>query len=193
MFGSSRNRSRFPRMKILAGYSPYSHFILGCFRVNIELIQVKRLKIVHTFVHRFKIIFVTERTNFPTPPLPNVHFPLRHKMAGILKVAAFFGICTAFAAVLIAWSLKGNFVPESVRGKKVVICGASTGIGEELAYQYAKLGAKLLLVARREEALQKVVARCEELGAQTANYVVADLSSLEAARNLAAVRNAVQL
>ena len=190
MFGSSRNRSRFPRMKILAGYS---HFILGCFRVNIKLIQVKRLKIVHTFVHRFKIIFVTERTNFPTPPLPNVHFPFRHKMAGILKVAAFFGICTAFAAVLIAWSLKGNFVPESVRGKKVVICGASTGIGEELAYQYAKLGAKLLLVARREEALQKVVARCEELGAQTADYVVADLSSLEAAKNLAAVRNAVQL
>jgi len=109
-------------------------------------------------------------------------------MAGILKLAAVFGICTAFAAVLIAWYLKGNFDPESVRGKKVVICGASTGIGEELAYQYAKLGAQVLLVARREEVLKKVVARCAELGAQTANYVVADLSSLEAAKNLAAVR-----
>ena len=108
-------------------------------------------------------------------------------MAGVLKVAAFFGICTAFAAVLIAWYLKGNFVPESVRGKKVVICGASTGIGEELAYQYAKLGAQLLLVARREETLKKVVARCGELGAETANYFVADLSSLEAAKRLAAV------
>ena len=114
-------------------------------------------------------------------------------MAGILKVAALFGICTAFAAVLIAWYLKESFDPESVRGKKVVICGASTGIGEELAYQYAKLGAQLLLVARREEVLKKVVARCEELGAETANYVVADLSSLEAAKNLADVRNAVQL
>ena len=108
-------------------------------------------------------------------------------MAGVLKVAAFFGICTAFAAVLIAWYLKGNFVPESVRGKKVVICGASTGIGEELAYQYAKLGAKLLLVARREEALKKVVPRCGELGAETATYFVADLSSLEVAKSLAAV------
>jgi len=116
-------------------------------------------------------------------------------MAGTLKVAAFFGItvCTALAAVLIAWYLKENFDPESVRGKKVVICGASTGIGEELAYQYAKLGAKLLLVARREEALKKVLARCEELGAQNANYAVADLSSLEAAKNLVTVCSAVQL
>ena len=115
-------------------------------------------------------------------------------MAGTPKVAAFFGIiCTALAAVLIAWYLKENFDPESVRGKKVVICGASTGIGEELAYQYAKLGAKLLLVARREEALKKVIARCEELGAQNANYVVADLSSLEAAKNLVTVCSAVQL
>ena len=105
----------------------------------------------------------------------------------VLKVAAFLGISTALVAVLIAWYMKENFDPETVRGKKVVICGASTGIGEELAYQYAKLGAQLLLVARREEQLKKVVARCGELGAQTANYVVADLSSLEAAKHLAAV------
>jgi len=108
-------------------------------------------------------------------------------MAGLLRVAAFFGFCAALAAVLIAWCLKENFDPESVRGKKVVICGASTGIAEELAYQYAKLGAQLLLVARREETLKKIVARCGELGAGTVNYFVADLSSLEAAKLLAAV------
>ena len=108
-------------------------------------------------------------------------------MAVLLKVVAFLGISTALVAVLIAWYMKENFDPETVRGKKVVICGASTGIGEELAYQYAKLGARLLLVARREAELKKVVARCGELGAQRANYVVADLSSLEAAKHLAAV------
>ncbi|KAL9957815.1 hypothetical protein ACROYT_G034763 [Oculina patagonica] len=107
-------------------------------------------------------------------------------MASLLKIAAFFGICSALLAVLIAWYMKENFDPETVRGKKVVICGASTGIGEELAYQYSKLGAQLLLVARREEVLKKVVARCGELGAESANYVVADLSSLEAAKHLAA-------
>ncbi|KAJ7392063.1 hypothetical protein OS493_015009 [Desmophyllum pertusum] len=110
-------------------------------------------------------------------------------MAVLLKVAVFVGICTALVAVLVAWYTKENFDPETVRGKKVVICGASTGIGEELAYQYAKLGAQLLLVARREEALKKVVVRCGELGAQQANYVVADLSSLEAAKHLAAETN----
>ena len=106
-----------------------------------------------------------------------------------LKVAAFLGIITALVAVLIAWYMNENFDLETLRGKKVVICGASTGIGEELAYQYAKLGAQLLLVARREEELKKVVALCGELGAQTANYVVADLSSLEAAKYLAEVRS----
>lgn len=45
----------------------------------------------------------------------------------------------------------------------------------------------MLLVARREAVLRKVVARCGELGAQTASYVVADLSSLEGAKHLAAV------
>lgn len=107
----------------------------------------------------------------------------------VLKVAAFLGIVIALVAVLIAWYTRENFDPETLRGKKVVICGASTGIGEELAYQYAKLGAQLLLVARREEELKKVVARCGDLGAQTANYVVADLSSLEAAKHLAEVRS----
>ncbi|PFX20731.1 corticosteroid 11-beta-dehydrogenase isozyme 1-like [Stylophora pistillata] len=106
-----------------------------------------------------------------------------------LKVAAFLGIITALVAVLIAWYMNENFDLETLRGKKVVICGASTGIGEELAYQYAKLGAQLLLVARREEELKKVVALCGELGAQTANYVVADLSSLEAAKYLAEEAN----
>ena len=33
------------------------------------------------------------------------------------------------------------------------------------------------------------MARCGDLGAQTANYVVADLSSLEAAKHLAEVRS----
>ena len=110
------------------------------------------------------------------------------KMAGVyMWKLVFFGVFTASVAVLIAWYMRESFDPESLRGKKVVICGASTGIGEELAYQYAKFGAQVLLVARREAVLQKVVARCGELGAQTASYVVADLSSLEGAKHLAAV------
>ena len=37
---------------------------------------------------------------------------------------------------------------ESLAGKVIIICGASSGIGEETAYQLAEKGAKLILVAR---------------------------------------------
>ena len=45
---------------------------------------------------------------------------------------------------------------ESVAGKRVVITGASAGIGEQLAYHYARLGAKILVTSRRESALKQV-------------------------------------
>lgn len=55
-------------------------------------------------------------------------------MVGVLKVVVFFGICIVFVVVLIVWYFKGNFVFESVWGKKVVICGVFIGIGEEFVY-----------------------------------------------------------
>ena len=45
---------------------------------------------------------------------------------------------------------------DSVKGKYVIITGASTGIGEELAYQYARLGANIVITARREQRLHEV-------------------------------------
>ena len=38
----------------------------------------------------------------------------------------------------------------------MVITGASTGIGEQLAYEYAKLGANVFITARREKLLKQV-------------------------------------
>jgi short-subunit dehydrogenase len=51
-------------------------------------------------------------------------------------------------------------------GKRIVITGASTGIGEHLAYALARRGAALCLNARRREALDEVARRCESLGAK---------------------------
>jgi short-subunit dehydrogenase len=52
------------------------------------------------------------------------------------------------------------------KDKVVVITGASSGIGEELAYRLAAQGAKLSLAARRTERLEAVRAECEERGVQ---------------------------
>jgi len=49
-------------------------------------------------------------------------------------------------------------------GKVVVITGDSSGAGRAIALELAKEGAHLILAARREEALQEVVAECEEAG-----------------------------
>lgn len=46
--------------------------------------------------------------------------------------------------------------PDSVKGKRVFITGASTGIGEQLAYHYARLGADIVITARRENRLKQV-------------------------------------
>ena len=41
-------------------------------------------------------------------------------------------------------------------GKNIIITGASSGIGEQLAYQYAQYGANVFITARREHRLQQV-------------------------------------
>eukprot|EP00058_Branchiostoma_floridae_P008611 XP_002594099.1 hypothetical protein BRAFLDRAFT_68459 [Branchiostoma floridae] len=81
-------------------------------------------------------------------------------------------------AVGIYWNYDG-FDPESLRGATVVITGFSSGIGEQMAYQYARLGAKILITARREERLKEVVAKAKSLGAQEAHYVAGDMGKAE--------------
>ena len=48
-----------------------------------------------------------------------------------------------------------NFT-ESLEGKNVLLTGASRGIGEQMAYVYARAGANLFITARSEDRLQKV-------------------------------------
>jgi short-subunit dehydrogenase len=66
----------------------------------------------------------------------------------------------------------------SFADKVIVITGASDGIGAELARQLSRDRLKLVLAARRLDALQAVAAQCEALGATT--FVMATDVSVEA-------------
>ena len=60
----------------------------------------------------------------------------------------------------------------------VWITGASSGIGEYLAYELAKAGARLVLTARREQELQRVKKHCLSMFNNTACPITPiDLSS----------------
>ena len=60
--------------------------------------------------------------------------------------------------------------PSPLRGRTVLVTGASSGIGEHTAYAAARAGARLLLVARRAEELDRVAEQVRALGAEVSTY-----------------------
>ncbi|CAN7116484.1 unnamed protein product [Brassica rapa subsp. narinosa] len=67
------------------------------------------------------------------------------------------------------------FVTEDMEDKVVVITGASSAIGEQIAYEYAKRGANLVLVARREQRLRVVSNNARQIGANHVIIIAADV------------------
>ncbi len=65
------------------------------------------------------------------------------------------------------------------KNKVVFLTGASSGIGEALAVAMAKRGAKLGLVARREELLKELAEKCERSGGK-ARYFAVDVTDANA-------------
>ena len=65
--------------------------------------------------------------------------------------------------------------------KKVFITGASSGIGEFLAYAYAKKGYFIGLAARREDKLVQIASKCFELGGEAKCYTL-DVTNSESCK-----------
>lgn len=61
-------------------------------------------------------------------------------------------------------------------GRRILLTGASGGIGRELALQLAPYGTKLLLVARREAELSQLAEKLLQLGADEVLPIVGDVT-----------------
>jgi dehydrogenase/reductase SDR family protein 7B len=99
------------------------------------------------------------------------------------------GVC--MVAVLVGMALTGHwldsaFAREEVKGSKVIVTGASLGVGAALARQYAALGASEIVIAARNEARLNDV-RASILAAYdniTVHVVRADLSNRQSSQAL---------
>ena len=70
----------------------------------------------------------------------------------------------------------------SLKGKIALVTGGSTGIGEMIAEGFLNFGAKVYIVARREQILKKTQERLSKIG--ICDYIVADLGSLKGVETL---------
>lgn len=76
-----------------------------------------------------------------------------------------------------------NYYKNELKGKTVVITGASSGVGRAAAEAFAKEGCNLVLAARGKEALEETAFICRNLGAITLS-VPTDVSNPEQVQKL---------
>jgi short-subunit dehydrogenase len=71
----------------------------------------------------------------------------------------------------------------TLRGKSIVITGASSGIGRATALEMARRGANVVLAARRADRLEQVAAECRAFGVET-RIIVTDVTKEADCRRL---------
>ncbi|KAI3933236.1 hypothetical protein MKW92_016226 [Papaver armeniacum] len=97
---------------------------------------------------------------------------LMHKLLNLfLPAIIFIFLCIAtppyYLFKLINQSLiKPLFFMENMRGKVVLVTGASSGIGEQIVYEYARRQARLVIVARRKILLDEVAKKARGFGSR---------------------------
>ena len=64
---------------------------------------------------------------------------------------------------------------DRLKGKVAIITGATSGMGRDSAYLFAKEGAKVMIVGRDEKRAKEVVENIKKQGGE-ASYVIADMA-----------------
>ncbi|MGY2875165.1 NAD(P)-dependent dehydrogenase (short-subunit alcohol dehydrogenase family) [Marmoricola sp. URHA0025 HA25] len=131
------------------------------------------------------------RVGIPPEVLEHVSFPTVYASSSTQKALAGSGLAVpdleSYAGTL--WSFWEEVLDDSItrdrsavaalKGKTVVITGASSGIGRVVAVQVAKAGAVPILVARGKDKLEETKALIESQGGRAYAYGC-DLSDLQA-------------
>jgi len=101
-------------------------------------------------------------------------------------------VVAGLLALLLNWAYGPGYPATSEEfesaysGKRVVICGASYGIGADIAYEFAKAKAKVVIAARSKSKLDAVAQRCRELGASEVHVIPADFNTMAGSKALVA-------
>ena len=77
-----------------------------------------------------------------------------------------------------------NYNPFTLKGKTVLITGASSGIGLATAIECSKLGASLIVTGRNKERLNSLYNRLDRSEGQQHKYLSLDLTSQDEIKNL---------
>lgn len=65
---------------------------------------------------------------------------------------------------------------QRIAGQVVLIMGASSGLGEQLAYAFAAEHARIVVCARRKEQLARVARKCAQISGQPATLCLTDVA-----------------
>lgn len=70
---------------------------------------------------------------------------------------------------------QGMLKADALQGKRILVTGGATGLGKSMAKYFLELGAKVLIVSRKEDVLQQTVAELKQATGGTADYKVVDV------------------